>query len=112
MTFDDLTGNGMNSQKVVPLFESSQLGWVIFGVLTHQLPIQNWSAQPWASINNNEQEDELELWESLIWELYSIYESQWSYFSFQPYAVDCWACGWPEPTISWEIGIYLLGQLG
>ena len=22
-------------------------------------------------------------------------------FSFQPYAVACWACGWPELNISW-----------
>ena len=83
---------------------STRLG-DIWSVDLNQLPgYKNWSAQPWGSINNNEQEDELELWGGPLsyGNLSTVSMNQNGLtFSFQPYAVDCWACGWPELTISW-----------
>ena len=83
---------------------STRLG-DIWSVDLNQLPgYKNWSAQPWGSINNNEQEDELELWGGpLSYGNLSTVSMNHNglTFSFQPYAVDCWACGWPELTISW-----------
>jgi len=83
---------------------SSRLG-DIWSVDLGQLPgYKDWSAAPWTSLNNNEQEDELKLWSSPLQyddlTAVSINENGLT-FSFQPYAVDCWACGWPELTISW-----------
>jgi len=83
---------------------STRLG-DIWSVDLNQLPgYKNWSAPPWTSLNNNEQEDELELWGGPLSysNLSAVSMNQNGLtFSFQPYAVDCWACGWPELTISW-----------
>lgn len=83
---------------------SSRLG-DIWSVDLGMLPgYKDWSAQPWSTLNNVKQEDTYSLWSN------SLSYSQLSAvsinddgltFSFQPYAVDCWACGWPEITISW-----------
>ena len=83
---------------------STRLG-DIWSVDLNQLPgYKNWSAPPWTSLNNNEQEDELKLWGGPLSysNLSAVSMNQNGLtFSFQPYAVDCWACGWPELTISW-----------
>ena len=83
---------------------SSRLG-DIWSVDLNQLPgYKNWSAKPWTSINDNEQEDEFGFWDGpLSYDTLSTVSMNKNglTFSFQPYAVDCWACGWPELTISW-----------
>ena len=79
----------------------------IWSVDQGQLPgFEDWSAAPWKSLDGGAGKNDTfdALWPSSLdyshLQAVSINNNGLT-FSFQPYAVDCWACGWPELTIAW-----------
>ena len=83
---------------------STRLG-DIWSVDLGELPgHKDWAVKPWYSLSEEAPVDEFNFWsDPLSYDMLSAVSinDDGLTFSFQPYAVDCWACGWPEITISW-----------